>query len=229
MITIDQLMSAFDVSRGVATAAHGIINIDMVPDTIDVQYKDVSFWQFEQLKLLLGFDAVRKYVQYDPWSNVHVFLRHSESGNYQTLEYVQYGNKWCVIDSDKYLNRKKTVLVVDDVSDNLVFVERMLRPKYNVISISNSITVSEHVMKIKPTVDLIISDINMPVVTGFDICRTWSSMVPVILLSATDSEEKKAEAYNCGCSMLMSKPINLLFEKSITAFLEALDRYVRCK
>ncbi|NLE08465.1 MAG: response regulator transcription factor [Dehalococcoidales bacterium] len=71
--------------------------------------------------------------------------------------------------------------------------------------------------------DLLILDINMPGINGFDVCRTireWSN-VPIILLSARVSADDKVTGLNLGADDYITKPF---VKKELTARVKAVLR-----
>src|SRR5580704_1908853 len=76
------------------------------------------------------------------------------------------------------------VLVVDDERANVEVLTRMMRREgYEVISASNGELALEAVARYRP--DLVLMDVNMPVVNGFEACRqlkreTATRLLPVI-------------------------------------------------
>jgi len=73
--------------------------------------------------------------------------------------------------------------------------------------------------------DLIITDMNMPKATGWDIIRTLKSddatkAIPIIALSAHTSADNRDPAYLAGCEAYLSKPLNT--EQLVKAVRDAL-------
>jgi DNA-binding response OmpR family regulator len=61
------------------------------------------------------------------------------------------------------------------------------------------------------TVDLILLDIMMPKVDGFEVCkrvREWSN-IPIIMLSAREGETDKVKCLDCGADDYLTKPFSL--------------------
>jgi two-component system chemotaxis response regulator CheY len=62
--------------------------------------------------------------------------------------------------------------------------------------------------------DLIISDMNMPNMTGWELIRQLksdpqTSEIPVVVLSAQNTSEDYDEAYKAGCSAFIGKPVDI--------------------
>jgi DNA-binding response OmpR family regulator len=63
----------------------------------------------------------------------------------------------------------------------------------------------------KNQVDLILLDIMMPKINGFDVCSTIrnKSAVPIIMLSGLDSPQDKASCFDFGADDYLTKPFSL--------------------
>ena len=107
---------------------------------------------------------------------------------------------------------KPTVLVVDDSPDNLTLLNELLKDDYKV-KLANS---GEKALKLaqsgKPP-DLILLDIMMPVMDGFEVCRqlmlnpvTWH--IPVIFLTAKVTVEDEKRGFDLGAVDYITKPIS---------------------
>lgn len=105
-----------------------------------------------------------------------------------------------------------TILVVEDNEELLQLMVRLLKREYNVHTAENgqeAVTVLDN-----EDIDLIVSDVMMPVMDGIEFCRCVKnklelSHIPVILLTAKNKEEDRAEAYEVGADAFISKPFNL--------------------
>jgi len=112
------------------------------------------------------------------------------------------------VDFKKLAN--KTVLIAEDEESNFVLLEEILRDKY-----MKSIWIQDggkavEICKKRPEIDLIIMDIKMPVMDGYEAAKKIKSLIPelpIIALSAfgIDKEEKlKMEKY---FSEFLLKPV----------------------
>ena len=102
------------------------------------------------------------------------------------------------------------ILVVDDVPANLdVLVEALDREGYNVLVASNGTTALEVAAYAHP--DLILLDVMMPGIDGFETCRRLQSDphledIPVIFLTARDDIEGIVEGFAAGGLDYITKP-----------------------
>ena len=111
---------------------------------------------------------------------------------------------------DYNLLKKLTVLVAEDEIDLLNYMKSSLTPIFNkVIAVTNGKKGLEEVYRNMP--DLIISDVMMPDMDGFEMCRRIKSdieisHIPVILLTALGDDESSLIGYKMGADVYMSKP-----------------------
>ena len=105
------------------------------------------------------------------------------------------------------------VMVVDDNPANLKLVEDMLRPQgYEVRSFPRGRMALDAAVEAPP--DLILLDINMPEMTGFEVCDRLKSNeqlseIPVIFLSALNALEDRLRGFRSGAVDYVSKPFQL--------------------
>lgn len=107
---------------------------------------------------------------------------------------------------------KPTVLVVDDTPDNLSLMSLLLKDSYNV-RVANS---GERALKLaamgkRP--DLVLLDIMMPVMDGYEVCRLLKAdpdlrEIPVIFLTAKTEMEDEKRGFELGAVDYISKPIS---------------------
>ena len=105
------------------------------------------------------------------------------------------------------------LLIVDDTPNNIkVLVPIFLGSGEYKINVANNGTQAlEMVDKVKP--DLILLDIMMPDIDGYEVCRRLKSKnetkdIPVIFLSAKSQTEDLAKGFELGASDYVTKPFN---------------------
>ncbi len=108
-------------------------------------------------------------------------------------------------------SKTKTILVVDDKPNNLSLVTSLIKPYYEVL-LANSGEKALVVAKEKIP-DLILLDIMMPDLSGFEVCQRLKQMketasIPVIFLTARNSGDDFEKAYEMGGVDYVTKPIN---------------------
>jgi len=102
------------------------------------------------------------------------------------------------------------ILVIDDDLLNLKVVERILEHAgHNVFTARSGPEGLGIVGRVKP--DLIISDVSMPDMNGYEVCRhlrnnSETAHVPIMLLTANDSLDNKIEGFDAGADDYVVKP-----------------------
>ena len=99
------------------------------------------------------------------------------------------------------------ILVVDDEARILSMMRRVLEADgYHVVLAGDGRAALE-IVRSEP-VDLIILDVMMPDIDGFDVCRTvrQESLVPILMLTARDAGADKVTGLDCGADDYVVKP-----------------------
>ena len=104
------------------------------------------------------------------------------------------------------------LLIVEDNEDFRKFLVSCLKDKYRVLEASNGQEALEVLEQ--QTVNLIISDVMMPVMDGMELCRRVKhdirySHIPIILLTARTAEEHVLNGLKEGADDYITKPFNL--------------------
>lgn len=99
------------------------------------------------------------------------------------------------------------ILVVDDDIQFLIFMRDMLEHEnYNIITASDGQTTLKVFKDNSPS--LVLLDIMLPDIDGYTVCRNLRSFseIPIILVSAKDSENDKIAGLNAGADDYITKP-----------------------
>lgn len=105
------------------------------------------------------------------------------------------------------------ILVIDDDARSLSLVETILEGQdHNVICASSGEEGIKLALAGTP-LDLVITDMNMNGVSGWDVVRAIRAQpaggdVPIMALSAFTSAQDRDEAFDAGCSAYANKPID---------------------
>jgi DNA-binding response OmpR family regulator len=107
------------------------------------------------------------------------------------------------------MDTKYTILAVDDKIENLTYLSTILNEIYTVRATPNSKMALESISYEKP--DLILLDIKMPEIDGFEVCKTIKkdkilAEIPIIFISALDDISHKVEAFENGGVDYITKP-----------------------
>ena len=122
------------------------------------------------------------------------------------------------------------IFVIDDDPELLMMVGMILRRAgHDAVLANDSVEGSDRVIAEKP--DLLILDLMMPHMSGFDVCRKIraadeTAELPVMILTARIQEADREAAFEAGATDYMTKPITsrqlterikLLLEKPVSA------------
>jgi diguanylate cyclase (GGDEF)-like protein len=107
---------------------------------------------------------------------------------------------------------KKKILIIDDTEMMVKLTTDILREKgYEVVSASNGVDGIKMVMSEKP--DLVLLDVVMPGIDGFEVCKLLrkdesNNLMPIIMLTAQGNEEDKLAGLELGADDYITKPFN---------------------
>lgn len=130
-----------------------------------------------------------------------------------TLQYIddgeRHGGKLQQIISEH--DEKPTILIIDDNNDIRQYERTLLQDYYFVLEASDGREGLEIARKEVP--DLVICDVMMPVMDGLEFTQqlktnTATSHIPVIMLTAKNLEEHRAEGYEQGADSYITKPFH---------------------
>lgn len=121
---------------------------------------------------------------------------------------------------------KPNILCIEDHPDNMMLIRRLFRPDgYNLIEAKTGVqglSIAE-----SQELDLVLLDINLPDIDGYEITRRIRSssrpelaQIPIIVVTANAMKGDSQKALDAGCDVYMSKPI------SIVDLMETVDTFV---
>jgi DNA-binding response OmpR family regulator len=78
----------------------------------------------------------------------------------------------------------------------------------------------------KNAIDLVVLDLMLPIINGFEVCRSirQESTIPIIMLTAGDSESNRVTGLEIGADDFLSKPFSM---QELNARIKALLRRAR--
>ena len=110
---------------------------------------------------------------------------------------------------------KPTILCIEDNADNMMLLSRVLRPEsYYMVEARNGM----QGLKIAESqkVDLILLDINLPDIDGYEVARRLRSStkselthVPIVAITANAMKADANKCLDAGCDLYISKPIDI--------------------
>lgn len=109
-------------------------------------------------------------------------------------------------------NERKKILVVDDSKTALLIESTILRGgAYQLVTANDGEEAVRKALADRP--DLILLDVVMPKMTGFEACKMLRSLpetrgIPIIMVTSRGEEENVETGFSNGCADYVTKPIN---------------------
>ena len=113
---------------------------------------------------------------------------------------------------DMAQRNETTILLVDDNDDFRYFMRDTLKKDFSLLDASNGKEAWEKIVEFSP--DIIISDVMMPEMDGYELCEkvkndVRTSHIPLILLTAHTAQEQELHGLEKGADDYITKPFNL--------------------
>jgi CheY-like chemotaxis protein len=106
--------------------------------------------------------------------------------------------------------KEKIILIVEDDDSSFLYVAELLKPVQCMIIRAKSGLDSFFQSMNSPVPDLIIMDIKLPEMSGYDAIRLikkYQANIPIIALTACAMLSQKQQCIDAGCDAYLSKPI----------------------
>jgi two-component system sensor histidine kinase/response regulator len=115
-------------------------------------------------------------------------------------------------------NRKRTILVIDDTPEDIAILNEELKVDYRVQAATDH-EAAMNIVRSTPPPDLILLDILMPGMDGYQLCRELKAEpstrnIPVIFVTVKDAVENEAAGFAVGCVDYITKPVNPVLVKA---------------
>ncbi|TKG97293.1 response regulator [Puteibacter caeruleilacunae] len=145
-------------------------------------------------------------------------------------QYTPDAAKSIVLAREDHSNNEQLpiVLVVEDEPDIRDYLKSVLSEQYQVCTASNGEEGLEKAIKFIP--DLIMSDILMPKMNGYELCEKLkanikTSHIPIVFLTAMSTEENELNGLKLGAQEYIPKPFNPnILRQKITNMIDILQR-----
>ncbi len=110
------------------------------------------------------------------------------------------------------MQKNPLILIVDDLPQNIELLEAYLAPYgYEIVTASNGAEALEKLAS--HPIDLILLDVMMPIMDGFEVARRVRQndtmrLLPIILVTALHETEDRVKGIEAGCDDFISKPVD---------------------
>ena len=106
----------------------------------------------------------------------------------------------------------QTICYIDDSDTNISLITKAFSKNYGVLALTESASAVDQLVTTKP--DLILLDVNMPQIDGYELCRTIRATptlesTPVVFLTCRSDLEDRLTGYEAGGDAYVSKPFEL--------------------
>ena len=114
---------------------------------------------------------------------------------------------------EKLLQEKSKILLVDDSKMNRMMLTEILGDSYHILEAENGRECLETLQAEAGNIELVLLDINMPVMDGFEVLKAMNANhtiedTPVIMISSEDSDAAIRRSYELGASDYVNRPFD---------------------
>ena len=108
-------------------------------------------------------------------------------------------------------SKSQTILVVDDVAENIDILSTILKNEYNIVAAKCGKTAIKIAEKIIP--DLILLDIMLPDIDGFEVCtrlknNPLTKIIPIIFVTSKSQDVDETKGFEIGAVDYITKPVS---------------------
>ena len=137
--------------------------------------------------------------------------------------------------------KRDTILIVDDIETNRIILENILQDKYDVLQASSGIDATALMLSGEVAPSIVLLDIMMPEMDGYEVLELMKSnpdtaKIPVLFITAADSETNESKGLSLGAVDYISKPFNPEVVKvrvdnhlKLRSYSESLEEMVKVK
>ena len=110
-------------------------------------------------------------------------------------------------------NENPTILLVDDVELNRAILYELFHNQYRILEAENGQQALEMIENHLDSLTMVLLDIVMPILDGNEVLqilheKKWMEIIPVIMITAENSEDTILRGYELGVSDIINKPFN---------------------
>jgi len=114
------------------------------------------------------------------------------------------------------MDKKNSILIVDDDTSNLVELVSILKPEYKIYAVKDGIAALEKADESLP--DLILLDVVMPDMNGFEVLGLLKKSertrdIPVVFITGVNERESEREGLSIGAADYIRKPFDAVVVK----------------
>ena len=147
-----------------------------------------------------------------PEGNKHLDLSKTKSNNGDDNKKYEQINALQLEEKIKPVGNKKTILIVEDNAELRNYLKTELHKDYKVKAARNGKEGLEIALKLIP--DLIISDVMMPIMDGFEMCSKIKndlriSHIPLLMITAKGMQIDRVKGIDSGADVYLNKPFNM--------------------
>jgi len=143
--------------------------------------------------------------------------KHQKTEKIQSSEIKKNDIKNSELFNKTNISNKKLILIVEDNFELRTYLKNELKQEYYIKESENGLEALEKANKFLP--DIIITDVMMPIMDGFEFCERLksdirTSHIPLLMITAKGMQIDKVKGIDSGADVYLNKPFNMNVLKS---------------